>query len=51
MKIPLSRKTSLAKSHHIKPIECGALLLQGIAMSTNLRGESVLQNAITGILT
>lgn len=30
---------------------CGALLLHGMAMSTNLKGESVLHRAITGMLT
>lgn len=43
--------TSRANNHHINPMLCGALLLHGMAMSTKRRGESVLQRAITGMLT
>ncbi len=35
----------------MRPIECLVLLLVGMAMSTNLRGASVSQSAMTGMLT
>ena len=47
---PLSLRTSLANIHHIRPMLWGDLLLQGMAMSMNLVGESMLQNAMTGML-
>ena len=43
--------TSLANIHQRVPIDWTPLLLHGMAQSTNLRGESVLHNAITGMLT
>ena len=46
---PLSIKTSLVKSQNIAAKEFVTLLLQGIAMSTCLKGASVLHNAIIGI--
>uniref|UniRef100_A0A182VHF1 Uncharacterized protein n=1 Tax=Anopheles merus TaxID=30066 RepID=A0A182VHF1_ANOME len=49
--LPRRRSTSRASIHHIRPIECVDLVLHGMAMSTNLTGESVLQNAMTGMLT
>ena len=35
----------------MRPIECLDLLLHGMAISTNLTGESVLHNAINGMFT
>lgn len=49
--VPRRRRTSRANIHHIKPTEWVPLLLHGTATSTYLSGESVLQNAITGMLT
>ena len=49
--VPRIRRTSRARSHQIRPIECFDLLLVGMATSTKLRGESVSQRAMTGMLT
>merc|ERR1719317_1699580 len=49
--VPRRRRTSRASIHHMVPIAIWPLLLQGMAMSTCLRGESVLQKAMTGMLT
>src|SRR5258708_35240473 len=49
--VPRRRRTSRARSHHIRPIECRDLLLVGMATSTNFRGASVSQKAMTGMLT
>uniref|UniRef100_A0A182M2P9 Uncharacterized protein n=1 Tax=Anopheles culicifacies TaxID=139723 RepID=A0A182M2P9_9DIPT len=49
--LPRRRSTSRASNHHIRPIECVDLVLHGMAISTNFTGESVLQNAMTGMLT
>ena len=47
---PRRRKTSRAKNHHMSPMDLSPLLLQGIAISINLVGESTLANAMTGTL-
>jgi hypothetical protein len=43
--------TSRANNHHRRPMLCADLLLPGMATSTNLKGESVMHKAITGMLT
>ena len=44
------RNTSRVRSHIIKAIEFLALLLAGMATSMYSKGESVSQNAMTGML-
>ena len=39
---PLRRRTSLARNHHMRPMEWADLLLQGTGMSMNLVGESTM---------
>jgi hypothetical protein len=47
---PLSLSTSLARNHHINPMDWVDLLLQGMEMSMNLVGESILAKAMMGTL-
>merc|ERR1719284_1310013 len=49
--VPRRRRTSRASIQYRRPIELRALLLAGIATSTNRRGESVSQKAMTGMFT
>jgi hypothetical protein len=51
LRVPLRIMTSLANIQKTVAIALGTLLLQGITISTNSRGASVLQRAIVGILT
>jgi hypothetical protein len=51
LRVPLKIMTYLANIQKTVAIALGTLLLQGITISTNSRGASVLQRAIVGMLT